>query len=116
MRGGGAGCRGIGEAGGRGGASPGAMDEPVVETCGVREGESCAESVGSRGGTAGTGTGGGGGDGSCRGRRKLCSPYCFLTALNNASALDEVSHHVNICFPGEVITHKNIHRVCQGRI
>ena len=62
-------------------------DDPSVEGCGMREGESCEDSVGSRGGRAGTGTGGGGGEGSCRGSRKLCSPYCFLTALNRASAL-----------------------------
>lgn len=42
---------------------------------------------GRRGINAGTGTGGGVGEGSARERRKLWSPYCFLTALNSAPAL-----------------------------
>ncbi len=56
--------------------------------CGVRGGEWRGIFVGSRGGRAGTGTGAGKGSvGRWSGSRKLCRPYCFLTALNNASAL-----------------------------
>lgn len=49
--------------------------------------ESGAGGGGSLGIRAGTGIGGGGGEGKARGRRYVCSPYCFLTALKSALAL-----------------------------